>query len=70
MTGRELPEIKEILIRTGQSTNQEEDSAAAEASEKAKTLPPESSKEAGRPVDIKKKSEPKKKNANNRNKNK
>ena len=70
VTGRELPEIKEILIRTGQSTNQEEDSAAAEASEKAKTLPPESSKEAGRPVDIKKKSEPKKKNANNRNKNK
>ena len=69
-TGWELPEIKEILIRTGQSTNQEEDSAAAEASEKAKTLPPESSKEAGRPVDIKKKSEPKKKNANNRNKNK
>lgn len=70
VTGRELPEIKEILIRTGQSTNQEEGSAAAEASEKAKTLPPESSKEAGRPVDIKKKSEPKKKNANNRNKNK
>lgn len=70
VTGRELPEIKEILIRTGQSTNQEEDSAAAEASEKVKTLPPESSKEAGRPVDMKKKSEPKKKNANNRNKNK
>lgn len=70
VTGRELPEIKEILIRTGQSTSQEEGSAAAEASEKAKTLPPESSKEAGRPVDIKKKSEPKKKNANNRNKNK
>lgn len=69
-TGWELPEIKEILIRTGQSTNQEEDGAAAEASEKVKTLPPESSKEAGRPVDIKKKSEPKKKNANNRNKNK
>lgn len=70
VTGRELPEIKEILIRTGQSTSQEEGSAAAEASEKAKTLPPESSKEAGRPVDMKKKSEPKKKNANNRNKNK
>ena len=70
VTGRELPEIKEILIRTGQSTNQEEDSAAAEASEKAKILLPESSKETGYLTDTKKKSEPKKKNANNRNKNK
>lgn len=69
-TGWELPEIKEILIRTGQSTNWEEDGAAAEASEKAKILPPESSKETGCLTDTKKKSEPKKKNANNRNKNK
>ena len=69
-TGRELPDIKEILIRTGQSTNQEEDSAATEASEKAKTLPPEDCEEEGFLGDIKKKSEPKKKNANNRNKNK
>lgn len=62
-----LPEIKSILIRNGQNTGEE---SAAEVSGERENLSPESSRKTTRPADTKKKSEPKKKNADNRNKNK
>lgn len=62
-----LPEIKSILIRNGQNTGEE---SAAEVSGERENVSPESSRKTTRPADTKKKSEPKKKNADNRNKNK
>ena len=67
---RGLPEIKEILIRTGQNADSEAEDAAPEETLKTETLPPETRKDVSREVSGKKKSELKKKNANDRNKNK
>ena len=65
-----LPDIKEILAQADQDTGEEAASAAAEETSKGKAAAPESTGENGRPTGAKKKSESKKKNANDRNKNK